>query len=146
VKALSISQPWADLILEGVKRVENRKWPTKVRGRVLVHAPLSFDNDGLLYIMAVMREQGRTYSAQVDGIGRPPRQRGALLGVVTITDCVRPTETDPADNAWSFGPWCFTLSDAYWLPKPIPYKGRLGFFDVPDAVISDSPSRTGGSE
>ena len=38
--ALSIRQPWAWLILNGGKDIENRSWPTKVRGRVLVHASI----------------------------------------------------------------------------------------------------------
>ncbi|MNQ62267.1 ASCH domain protein [compost metagenome] len=38
MKALSIRQPWAWLIIHGGKDVENRSWHTKHRGRFLVHA------------------------------------------------------------------------------------------------------------
>ncbi len=38
MKALSIRQPWADLIIRGEKRIENRKWKTNYRGHVLIHA------------------------------------------------------------------------------------------------------------
>ena len=38
MKALSIRQPWAWLIIKGHKDIENRSWPTAFRGRVLVHA------------------------------------------------------------------------------------------------------------
>jgi hypothetical protein len=38
MKALSIRQPWAWLIVHGWKDVENRNWQTKHRGRFLVHA------------------------------------------------------------------------------------------------------------
>lgn len=38
MKTISIKQPWASLIVEGVKDIENRTWRTKFRGRVLVHA------------------------------------------------------------------------------------------------------------
>lgn len=38
VFALSIKQPWAGLILAGVKTVEIRTWSTAIRGRVLIHA------------------------------------------------------------------------------------------------------------
>ena len=38
MKALSIRQPWAWLILHGGKDIENRTWATKLRGRVLIHA------------------------------------------------------------------------------------------------------------
>ena len=36
--ALSIRQPWASLILKAGKNIENRDWPTKYRGRILIHA------------------------------------------------------------------------------------------------------------
>lgn len=36
--ALSIRQPWAWLILNGWKDIENRDWTTRVRGRILIHA------------------------------------------------------------------------------------------------------------
>ena len=38
MKALSIRQPWAWLIIHGGKDIENRCWPTKFRGRMLIHA------------------------------------------------------------------------------------------------------------
>ncbi|MCB2188832.1 MAG: ASCH domain-containing protein [Deltaproteobacteria bacterium] len=38
MKCLSIRQPWASLIVAGMKDVENRSWATKYRGPVLIHA------------------------------------------------------------------------------------------------------------
>ena len=38
MKALSIMQPWAWLIANGHKDIENRSWPTRYRGPVLIHA------------------------------------------------------------------------------------------------------------
>ena len=38
LKALSIRQPWAWLIVNGFKDVENRNWRTHWRGRLLIHA------------------------------------------------------------------------------------------------------------
>lgn len=40
VKALTISQPFAKLIADGEKFVENRGWPTHYRGRLAIHAGL----------------------------------------------------------------------------------------------------------
>ena len=36
--ALSIKQPWAALLVAGIKTVEIRRWPTNRRGRILIHA------------------------------------------------------------------------------------------------------------
>jgi hypothetical protein len=37
-KALSIRQPWAHLIVAGIKQIENRTWTTRYRGPLLIHA------------------------------------------------------------------------------------------------------------
>jgi len=41
--ALSIRQPWAELILRGVKTIELRKWQTDYRGLLWLHAAKTFD-------------------------------------------------------------------------------------------------------
>lgn len=46
MKALSILQPWAWLIVEGYKDVENRTWKTGFRGKFLIHAPQVVDDYG----------------------------------------------------------------------------------------------------
>lgn len=38
MKALTIRQPWAQLIAIGAKTIETRSWPTKHRGRIAIHA------------------------------------------------------------------------------------------------------------
>lgn len=46
VRALSIRQPWAWLIVHGFKDVEIRSWGTEYRGLFLVHAGLQVDTVG----------------------------------------------------------------------------------------------------
>ena len=36
--ALSLKQPWAALLVNGLKTIEVRRWPTARRGRILIHA------------------------------------------------------------------------------------------------------------
>jgi len=38
MKALSLKQPWVELILQGKKKIEIRKWNTNFRGEFLIHA------------------------------------------------------------------------------------------------------------
>lgn len=39
MKALSIQQPWTEMICRGIKDVENRTWkPAGLPGRILIHA------------------------------------------------------------------------------------------------------------
>jgi len=43
LKALSIRQPWAELIISGRKAIEIRSWSTTYRGRVYLHVPRKRD-------------------------------------------------------------------------------------------------------
>ena len=47
MKILTVRQPWASLIVAGLKDVENRPWSTKYRGRLGNHAAMRFDQDAI---------------------------------------------------------------------------------------------------
>lgn len=47
MKALSIKQPWAELILQGRKKIELRKWNTQFRGEFLIHSSKTEDKDSM---------------------------------------------------------------------------------------------------
>ena len=80
MRALSIRQPWAWLVVNGYKDIENRTWSTGFRGRVYVHA-------GQRMVPDDYPEQ-REFIAD-SGIVLPSvLARGAILGEVTITGCV----------------------------------------------------------
>ena len=128
MKALSIKQPWAWLVIHGGKDIENRTWHTKFRGRFLVHASQGMTNkeycDGLEFAMRAgdvrLLRDFPTYQQM---------QRGGIVGSVELVDSV-----DHSDSSWYMGAKGFVLRDPQVLPF-IPYKGRLGFFDVPDEVL-----------
>lgn len=112
MKALSIRQPWASLIIAGIKDVENRSWRTRFRGRILVHAGLALDRAGIDFARSL-------------GIDINPAdlQRGGIIGSIEIADCV-----EESDSPWFFGPHGFILRS----PQVLPFRqclGRLGFFD-----------------
>lgn len=44
IKVLTVKQPWAHLIVDNIKDVENRTWQTKYRGELYIHTSKnSFD-------------------------------------------------------------------------------------------------------
>jgi len=119
--ALSIQQPWAWLIVNGYKDVENRTWPTKFRGRIQVHAGKRFDYAGWEWVRLNFPE-----------IPFPPRgafQTGGLVGCVEIVDCVQ-----RMDSPWFCGPYGFVLEHGCPLPF-VSCRGRLGFFH-PEVLIA----------
>lgn len=123
--AISIRQPWAWLILNAGKDIENRDWKTPFRGRCLIHASKSgtkqdyqdaFDFLGCIDLAHLI-------------LDIPPREqieKGGIVGMVDIVGCI-----NTSDSPWFVGDYGFVLRN----PKPLsftPYKGRLGFFNIPE--------------
>lgn len=47
LKVLTLRQPWATLVAEGIKKYEFRSWKTNYRGKVLIHAGTGIDKDDM---------------------------------------------------------------------------------------------------
>ena len=43
MKVLTLKQPWATLVAEGIKEYEFRSWKTNYRGKILIHAGAGID-------------------------------------------------------------------------------------------------------
>lgn len=119
--ALSIRQPWAWAVLYAGKRVENRSWHTTYRGLVYLHAGLVVDYHAVDELAEVI--------GQVPA-PRPVAYCGALIGVATLSDCVRPNDVADDQIPWASGPWCFVLEGVHALACPVPLRGQLGLFGV----------------
>lgn len=118
--ALSIRQPWAWLIVNGYKDIENRSWPTKFRGRILVHAGKGMTRDEY--------EECRDWALEVDRAIPFPSfdalQRGGVVGACDITGCVA-----DSPSPWFVGEYGFKIANA----RPLPFrecKGALSFFNI----------------
>jgi hypothetical protein len=124
--ALSIRQPWASLILLAGKDIENRPWKTRVRGPILIHAAKGMTKREYLDAMDFADANGSFRIGHLlDSFEPDNLPCGGIIGSVNLVDCVY-----QSDSPWFQGPYGFVLQD----PKPlkfIPFKGRLGFFDVP---------------
>ena len=122
MKAISLRQPWPYAIFHLGKDIENRRWPTDYRGPLLIHASKTWDEAGYNFLTHRMDEFV------------PSKERhvfGAIIGQVHLIDCV-----DQSDSRWFFGDYGFELEDPEGFKTPIPYRGQLGLFDVPDRIIT----------
>lgn len=117
-RALSIQQPWAWLIVQGYKDIENRDWKTHYRGPFYVHAGKRFDKVGY---EAVRHDFPQVLLPEIHEF-----ERGGIVGAVTLVDCVVARA-----SRWFVGPYGFVLADAKPLPF-VPLPGQLGFFAVPE--------------
>lgn len=123
MKCLSVSQPYADLIVQGKKTIELRTWNTKFRGEFLVHAPFKIKKDACKRL----------------GIDYTKLRTGVIIGKAEIYDVkvYNSVSELKADYKKHFATeeflrhrYGFLLKKPKELRMPIPYKGSLGFFNV----------------
>jgi hypothetical protein len=140
--ALSVRQPWAYAILYLGKRIENRSWQIakerlkgELSGDICLHAGKAWGyaekNDLALLRPTIERKIAKPY---------PPIYTGGLVGVMRIIDCQVPNDVDSEQDFWAIGDFCFALNQVRSFPQPIPYKGALGFFHVPDELVANQLS------
>lgn len=122
--ALSVQQPWAWLIVNGYKPVENRNWSTNVRGRVDIHAGKNHDPKGEQWI--------RMTFADIPLPTRDQLEYGGIVGSADLVDCVT-----HHDSKFFFGRYGFVFQN----PRPcalITCRGQLGFFPSVDKSTASS--------
>jgi len=120
MRALTIKQPWAQLIALGVKRIENRTWlpPNWVMGeRIAIHAG----------------------QAWVPGVHMAPDRadcvHGAIIATATVSRIVASKQaaerTRKGQGRWFVGPFGWVLEDVNQV-EPITRTGQLGLWKVGD--------------
>lgn len=141
MKCLSVSQPFADLIVSGKKTVELRSWNTKFRGEFMVHAPLKV----------------RANDCRRLEIDCSELVTGAIIGKAHLSDVKRYASASQiradqerhhaASRMCSMAKrwYGFELCSPVRFRAPVACKGKLGFFEVRDpasdptreSIISD---------
>lgn len=103
-KAISLKQPWANLVATGAKMIETRKWSTKYRGDLIICS---------------------SQNPKIEPYGK-------ALCIVELYD-VRPmTEKDERKACIKLykGAYAWMLRNLRPITLPIPVKGSLGIFDI----------------
>lgn len=130
MKAITICQPFADLCLlpdedPDHKRTENRTWYSSHRGPLLIHAGkshkwLDYDDPSRYVFGAIV--------GRVEAV--------ACFTSDLILDGELPTKFSwLKEHKHVEGPYCHVYLNPVRFPKPIPWRGALRFFDVPDDVV-----------
>jgi len=107
------------------KDVENRNWATSFRGRIYIHASkkrIKYDEALINYLQE--RGVSAWWSLMLQGTKAAPV--GVIIGEVDIVGCVKDSKSIWAEKGNNH----FILANPEIYKKPIPYKGRLGFFEV----------------
>jgi hypothetical protein len=144
MKTISIKQPWASLIIEGIKDIENRTWKTSFRGTILIHATAKsagtpselLNNEQLDYFN--INPQSDFFIHELMA-GR--YTNSAILGTIDIVDCVVNHPSIWAQKGFAYASYDGTqyqeiynwvLSNPVKFDKPIlNVKGKLSLWDYP---------------
>ena len=112
---LSIRQPYAWLVVNGIKDIENRSWRTNHRGPLLIHASAN-QADLYMDVIEACQANGQVSMPEAYDVG-------GVVGIVDVVDCVR-----RHSSPWKHGPsWGWVLANA----RPLKFrecKGAVGFF------------------
>jgi hypothetical protein len=156
LNAISVRQPWADLIASGVKNVENREWtpPPVAKGHLIaIHAGKTVDREawssayqivaklGLLDVFPAIKGFGKALvraetmkprAAQAEiKAAMAASSYGAIVAVARIENVVK-----ASDSPWFFGPFGWELGDVTPL-RPISCTGAQYLWIVRDPALSE---------
>ena len=125
MKVITIKQPFATLIVEGIKEYEFRTWRTKYRGDILIHAGKGIDK------IAMKKYEYLNLKYPI----------GCIIAKATITDCLKidnnartmlkeknPIVYSNVINQLSWEGYGFKLENIEKI-TPIPAKGKLSLWD-----------------
>ena len=120
MKVLSLKQPWAELILQGRKKIEIRKWNTTFRGPFLIHASGNLDKEGL-----------KRFGYKEEDL---PRQ--AIVGRAELIDVKHykneeefKLDRDKHLATWEWGSYGFVLGKVESMKEIKGVNGALGFWE-----------------
>lgn len=124
MKALSIRQPWAWLLLEGYKDIENRTWNTNYRGSFLIHASKQFDTKSVAWIYDNFPSLKSELDPYIRHGCNGVLECGGIIGIADLIDCV-----DKHDSPWYTSHYGFIIRNIRSL-QFYKCKGQLGFFNI----------------
>lgn len=151
MKAITVKQPWASLIVHGIKDIENRTWRTNFRGRALIHAAgsrgkkfkIDLTDDQMKFAFPVVTKECM--------FGNFPF--GAIIGSVEIMDCVvnHPSIWAEKTEEYTIGInprvheritgrkviYNWVLANPVLFPESIPCKGKLSLWEYPNIQIPE---------
>lgn len=123
MKALTIKEPWATLIIEGYKEYEFRSWKTNYRGKILIHAGKSLEKE--------QYKKFKNYNIECSC--------GEIIGEAYLTECIKVTEEFDKElkkkdgivygNSGHIENYAWKLENIKKYDKKIKANGKLGLWN-----------------
>lgn len=159
LRALTLTQPWASLVAIGAKSIETRSWGTSYRGPLAIHASKRFPvEDRDLFqeepFWSALRRPDPRYPGSPRFEDWYSLPIGAIVAVANLHRVERihvngdgrsglaRSEILVGEPELSFGDYLpgrfgWVLSNVHPLPEPVPCRGALGLWRVPDPVLAE---------
>ncbi|GAQ91201.1 hypothetical protein KFL_007420060 [Klebsormidium nitens] len=137
---LTLHQPWASLVVYGIKRIEGRNWPTKHKGRLWIHAA-SKTPDGVDAVEELYRD---IYAAEgVTEVKFPEHYpTSVLLGCVEVVGCLSREDLSQVHSLPDsiklelMSEYGFLCENAQLLEAPVRMRGWQGIFHLDPSVAN----------
>ena len=132
MKAISMTQPWAQAMFLNLKHYETRSWQTNYRGILLIHAAKGFP------------KYAKDFAITERALGRGNERLvfGAIIGKVELINIYRTEEVAPKLTGlerlygdYSGGRYAWEVTNPTLFIAPIPYRGQLSIFEIDDRIL-----------
>lgn len=130
MRALTIKQPWASAIKEGIKTVENRKWK-----------PSGANNGGKQWVLLHVSKQSAKSDVfkavqehWADALNHKKARLGHLIAVMHIGRVSEVAELEP--SFWATGPFCWEMDAVIPLLEPCETPGQLGLWKFKRSIAT----------
>ena len=133
MKAISLQNPWAQLVVSGFKTVEAKTWTTDYRGELLICSKARSDKSLEKAVLDVIEEETDLAFEQSEFF-----VNGAVLGKVQLVD-IRPLTEDDLEESWMDPAeleaaetplYAWVFDNAEPIAEPIEVKGKPRLFDM----------------
>ena len=131
MKVLSLTEPYATLIKNGIKTIETRSWKTSYRGRLYIHASST-------KIPKAYREN----QALMSLVNNKELNYGNIICLCDLVDCIEMTDefiddikknnNEYVTGIYAKGRYAWILKNIEILDNPIKAKGHLGIWNYED--------------
>lgn len=156
LNVLTLTEPWASLVVDGQKDWETRYWPTRYRGPLLIQAAKGFPSEARLLCYEEPFKSALTRRPDLDDYRRSMlfydpveflfKTVGQILGVVELVDTARTEKVRQALEAvgnpralqeirfgdYAPGRWAFRFENRRRFREPVPVRGALGIWGLTD--------------
>ncbi|XP_061352279.1 uncharacterized protein LOC133297199 [Gastrolobium bilobum] len=133
---LTMHQPWASLLVYGIKRIEGRSWPSPITGRLWIHAASKVPDESTIKAMEYFYKEIHALNGITDIEFPQHYPVSRLLGCVEVVGCLRRDEL----ASWEMVPEGVRLeaqTDYCWLCErpqklliPFEMRGYQGVYNL----------------